>query len=78
VPAPERREISLRDPRQYISKKVDKNARWPVSPTSLAYVRGKTYGVVIDSERNAAVRALMSGKVISRGTHRGYGQVLFV
>lgn len=66
------------DPRPYTKKTIDKNLLWPVSVQDIAYLSGKLYGVVIDSISDAPVSAIASGRVISIGPHRGYGQVIFV
>ena len=66
------------DPRSYTKKTIDKNLLWPVSVRDIAYLSGKLYGVVIDSETDAPVKAIASGRVVSIGPHRGYGQVIFV
>lgn len=66
------------DPRTYTKKSVDKNLLWPVPVHDISYLSGKLYGVAIDSAAGAAVRAIASGQLISKGPHRGYGQVVFV
>ncbi len=66
------------DPRSYIHKKVDKSILWPVRAASISYLSGKLYGVVIDSYKNEPVCAITSGRVVSKGVHRGYGTVVFV
>ena len=53
-------------------------ASWPVPITDISYLSGKLYGVAIDSTTNASVKAIASGRVISIGPHRGYGQVIFI
>ena len=66
------------DPRAYVKKSIDKNLLWPVSVVDISYLSGKLYGVAIDSTTNAPVKAIASGRVISIGPHRGYGQVIFI
>ena len=69
---------SWEDPRSYTKKTIDKKLLWPVPITDISYLSGKLYGVVIDSTANAPVKAIASGRVISIGPHRGYGQVIFI
>ena len=66
------------DPRLYVKKAVDKTILWPVPAQEISYLAGKIYGVVIDSQAGAAVKAIASGKIIFQGPHRGYGNVVFV
>ena len=69
---------SWEDPRAYVKKSIDKSLLWPVSVIDISYLSGKLYGVAIDSTVNAPVQAIASGRVISIGPHRGYGQVIFI
>ena len=69
---------SWEDPRSYVKKSIDKNLLWPVPITDISYLSGKLYGVAIDSIANAPVQAIASGRVVSIGPHRGYGQVIFI
>ena len=69
---------SWEDPRSYTKKTIDKKLLWPVPITDISYLSGKLYGVAIDSTANAPVKAIASGRVISMGPHRGYGQVIFI
>ena len=71
-------QVSWEDPRSYVKKSIDKNLLWPVSVVDISYLSGKVYGVAIDSAVNAPVQAIASGRVISIGPHRGYGQVIFI
>ena len=71
-------EVVWEDPRSYVKKSIDKNLLWPVSVVDISYLSGKLYGVAIDSKANAPVQAIASGRVISIGPHRGYGQVIFI
>ncbi len=71
-------QVSWEDPRSYVKKSIDKNLLWPVSVVDISYLSGKLYGVAIDSTANAPVKAIASGRVISIGPHRGYGQVIFI
>lgn len=71
-------QASWEDPRSYVKKSIDKNLLWPVSIVDISYLSGKLYGVAIDSTANAPVKAIASGRVISIGPHRGYGQVIFI
>ena len=71
-------QASWEDPRSYVKKSIDKNLLWPVSVVDISYLSGKLYGVAIDSTVNAPVQAIASGRVISIGPHRGYGQVIFI
>ena len=70
--------VAWDDPRSYTKKVIDKNILWPVQAKEIAYLSGKLSGVIIDSAANAPVYAIASGKVISVGLHRGYGQVIFI
>lgn len=67
-----------KDPRSYVKKSIDKKLLWPVPIVDISYLSGKLYGVAIDSNVNAPVYAIASGRVISTGPHRGYGQVVFI
>ena len=69
---------SWEDPRSYVKKSIDKNLLWPVPIIDISYLSGKLYGVAIDSIANAPVQAIASGRVVSIGPHRGYGQVIFI
>lgn len=71
-------QASWEDPRSYTKKSIDKKLLWPVPITDISYLSGKLYGVAIDSTTNASVKAIASGRVISIGPHRGYGQVIFI
>ena len=75
---PQTPSASWEDPRSYTKKTIDKKLLWPVPITDISYLSGKLYGVVIDSTANASVKAIASGRVISIGPHRGYGQVIFI
>ena len=71
-------QVSWEDPRSYTKKTIDKKLLWPVPITDISYLSGKLYGVAIDSTASASVQAIASGRVISMGPHRGYGQVIFI
>ena len=75
---PQTPSASWEDPRSYTKKSIDKKLLWPVPITDISYLSGKLYGVAIDSTTNASVKAIASGRVISIGPHRGYGQVIFI
>ncbi|UTC77700.1 M23 family metallopeptidase [Treponema sp. OMZ 799] len=60
------------------TKQADSKLLWPVPASKVAYLSGKITGVVIDSVKGQAVKAVSSGKVVSTGPHRGFGQVVFV
>ncbi len=60
------------------AKKANAKLLWPVPAKEVFYLSGKIYGVVIDSKKGQAVKAIASGKVVSIGPHRGFGQVAFV
>ncbi|AIN94553.1 M23 family metallopeptidase [Treponema putidum] len=60
------------------AKQADSKLLWPVPASKVAYLSGKITGVVIDSVKGQAVKAVSSGKVVSTGPHRGFGQVVFV
>ncbi len=60
------------------SKKANAKLLWPVPAKEVFYLSGKIYGVVINSKKGQAVKAITSGVVASTGPHRGYGQVVFV
>ena len=59
-------------------KQADPKLLWPVPASEVSYLSGKIAGVVIDSKKGQDVKAIASGKVVSTGTHRGFGQVVFV
>lgn len=68
----------LDDPRNY-SKKADLSSLlWPVPAKNTFYLEGKVKGVVIESNKGEDVKSITSGKVISTGVQRGFGQVVFV
>ncbi|UTC68371.1 MULTISPECIES: M23 family metallopeptidase [unclassified Treponema] len=60
------------------TKQADAKLLWPVPASKVAYLSGKITGVVIDSVKGQAVKAVSSGKVVSTGPHRGFGQVVFI
>ena len=66
------------DPRSYTKKSIDKKLLWPVAVKDISYLSGKLYGVAIDSSAGEPVCAIASGRIISIGPHRGYGQVVFI
>ncbi|MGP1577474.1 MAG: peptidoglycan DD-metalloendopeptidase family protein [Treponema sp.] len=66
------------DPRLYVKKTLDKDIVWPVPAKDISYLAGKLYGVVIDSQASAAVKAVASGKLIFQGRHRGHGHGVFI
>ena len=69
----------LEDVRTYdTNKKGNVNLVWPVKALDVTYVSGKISGVAIETERNATVSCIKSGKVIFVGPYRGFGQVVFV
>lgn len=59
-------------------KKANPKLLWPIPASEVLYLSGKIAGVTIDSKKNQTVKAIASGKVVSTGTHRGFGQVVFV
>ena len=60
------------------AKQADSKLLWPVPASKVSYLSGKITGVVIDSVKGQTVKAVSSGKVVSTGPHRGFGQVVFV
>jgi murein DD-endopeptidase MepM/ murein hydrolase activator NlpD len=66
------------EPRQTAAKAVDNSLRWPVTAKAVAYMTGKLYGVVVQSERFEPVKSLTQGTVISAGPYRGFGRVAIV
>ena len=60
------------------AKQADSKLLWPVPASKVSYLSGKITGVVIDSVKGQTVKAVNSGKVVSTGPHRGFGQVVFV
>ena len=60
------------------TKQADSKLLWPVPASKVSYLSGKITGVVIDSVKGQTVKAVSSGKVVSTGLHRGFGQVVFV
>lgn len=60
------------------TKKADAKLLWPVPAKTVAYLSGKITGVVIDSVKGQSVKAISSGKVVSTGPHRGFGNVVFI
>lgn len=68
----------LEDPRNYSKKEANYSLLWPVPAKKTFYLEGKIKGIVIESNKGEDVKAITSGKVISTGVHRGFGQVVFV
>ena len=68
----------LEDPRNYSEKEANYNLLWPVPAKKTFYLEGKIKGIVIESNKGEDVKTITSGKVISTGVHRGFGQVVFV
>jgi lipoprotein YgeR len=68
----------LEDPRIYEKKKVDTSIIWPVTVQDISYLSGKVYGVSITSTMGETVKTISSGKVLSAGPYRGFGQVVFL
>ncbi|MGP1437539.1 MAG: LysM peptidoglycan-binding domain-containing protein [Treponema sp.] len=68
----------LEDPRNYSKKEANYNLLWPVPAKKTFYLEGKIKGIVIESNKGEDVKTITSGKVISTGVHRGFGQVVFV
>lgn len=68
----------LEDPRNFEKKKVDTSIIWPVSVRDISYLSGKVYGVSITSAMGESVKTISSGKVLSVGPYRGFGQVVFM
>lgn len=68
----------LEDPRNFERKKVDTSIIWPVTVQDISYLSGKVYGVSITSRMGESVKTISSGKVLSVGPYRGFGQVVFL
>ena len=68
----------LDDPRNYSKKEANYSLLWPVPAKKTFYLEGKIKGIVIESNKGEDVKTITSGKVISTGVHRGFGQVVFV
>ncbi len=68
----------LADPRNYSTKTASTALLWPVPAKKTFYLDGKVKGLVIESNKGASVKSITSGKVISTGVQRGYGNVVFV
>lgn len=60
------------------SKQADAKLLWPVPAAKVSYLSGKVAGVTMDTVKGEAVKAVTSGKVVSTGPHRGFGQVVFI
>jgi len=56
---------------------VDKLVRWPVEGKG-QYMSGKLEGIMFQTSRGAAVKAVASGTVVSAGPSRGFGEVVFI
>jgi len=50
---------------------------WPIAGQR-SYMTGKLYGVEIKGKEGDTVRAVASGKVLSAGPYRGFGQIVVV
>lgn len=68
----------LDDPRNYSKKEANYSLLWPVPAKKTFYLEGKIKGIVIESNKGEDVKTITSGKVISTGVQRGFGQVVFV
>jgi len=68
----------LDDPRNYSEREANYSLLWPVPAKKTFYLEGKIKGIVIESNKGEDVKTITSGKVISTGVHRGFGQVVFV
>ena len=68
----------LYDPRNYSKKTASPSLLWPVPAKKTFYLEGKVKGLVIESNKGEDVKSITSGKVISTGMQRGYGNVVFV
>ncbi len=66
------------DPHSNTQKNGAATLLWPVKVSSISYFSGKLYGVTINSYKDEPVRTITSGRVISKGLHRGYGTVVFI
>jgi LysM repeat protein len=51
--------------------------RWPVNAKEISYMTGQM-GVIVEGERNEAVKSLTQGRVISAGPWRKFGKVAIV
>lgn len=69
---------TMQDPRSFETIKVDNTIVWPVSALEISYLSGKLYGVSIISTKGEAVKSISSGTVLSAGSYRGFGQVVFI
>lgn len=78
VPPKEEDYKPLDDPRNYSKKEANYSLLWPVPAKKTFYLEGKIKGIVIESNKGEDVKTITSGKVISTGVHRGFGQVVFV
>lgn len=68
----------LSDPRNYSKKSASTSLLWPVPAKKTFYLEGKVKGIVIESNKGEDVKSITSGKVISMGVQRGFGNVVFV
>jgi murein DD-endopeptidase MepM/ murein hydrolase activator NlpD len=59
------------------SRAVSTKLVWPCHGEA-RYLDGKIEGIVILTERGVAAQAISSGRVVSAGPYRGFGQVVFV
>lgn len=64
--------------KQISSKQADAKLLWPVPAAKVSYLSGKVAGVTMDTVKGEPVKAVTSGKVVSTGPHRGFGQVVFI
>ena len=78
VPPKEDEYKPLDDPRNYSEREANYGLLWPVPAKKTFYLEGKIKGIVIESNKGEDVKTITSGKVISTGVHRGFGQVVFV
>lgn len=56
---------------------ADKLVSWPVDGKG-QYMSGKLEGIMFQTSRGAAVKAVASGTVVSAGPSRGFGEVVFI
>jgi len=69
--------LPLPEPLKISERAVDQGLSWPCAGEA-RYLDGKLFGVMIRAPSGEETRSVASGRVVSAGPYRGFGQVVFV
>jgi murein DD-endopeptidase MepM/ murein hydrolase activator NlpD len=69
--------LPVPEPLKTSDRAVDQGLSWPCSGEA-RYLDGKLFGVMIRAPSGEETRSVASGRVVSAGPYRGFGQVVFV